>query len=142
MKKISSLIFASLSMILFTTTVVFSAKPSSAFLPNPSNETGVIKYQVQVIITPQLASPNCHMLVVVTDEMNRSVGSPQIFVPGASVYYFTESGPVTGTRTARLQPARGISAFAFYAEPDERSGNFNNNLVYSFTLNATHNLPK
>lgn len=70
-----------------------------------------VKYQVDVHYSAppaaDLADDNsgyiiCGGIVVITDEKGRPVAPAQALLPGVTSYYFSEAGPVSGSRIARL----------------------------------------
>jgi len=81
-------------------------------------------------------------MIGIVDQNNRIIGSEQGFSSGTYIYYFTEQGPVTGIRIARMRTIPDVAACSLNAEPAVLSGTFYNNSIYNFTLKPTNNRPK
>ena len=86
-------------------------------------------------------SPN--FFVMITDGRGKLVAPVQAVRPGLSTYYFSEIGPVSGTRTATMiYDPMGPGVLQFYCAPDSKTGLFKNGVTYSFDLYPTTNPPK
>jgi hypothetical protein len=94
----------------------------------------LVYYQVTVH-AEKLAIVNCDRVVVITDKYGNPVVPAQQYVPGTSVYYFTDLGPITTTRVAQLQIAP-VTAPSCPAAPvtDKKTGTFIPGIVYPFNL--------
>ncbi len=132
MKTLKALILLSLGLV-FLGASAFNPRvsDSSSLLP----PQGVIKYQVSLYVEQQFITlPGVHFFIILTDEHGRRIGLQQIR-PGFQTYFFSEVGPVSGTRIAWLVEGHMDQSFmTFTCAPDVRSGLFLNNLIYNFNL--------
>jgi hypothetical protein len=143
MKKLVFIFIAVSAMVVFGITRGFPEKMKSSDSSLPTQEDGNIKYQVNINMAPNFSFPTCHMQIIVTDETNRLVAPAQTLVQGITTYYFTEKGPVTGTRVAHLRsPLNNIAVCTLFAVPSSATGTFYNNITYQFTLTPLNNNPK
>jgi hypothetical protein len=103
------------------------------------------RYHVSIHFTNDLSLCNLY-LVEIVDENGRLVNPPQSFRPGISSYFFSERGPVQGTRIAKLVLNSEIRYFVcpteIYTAPCSLSGTFLVGETYEFDLYpATHEIP-
>jgi hypothetical protein len=98
----------------------------------------IIHYEVSINFSSSYTSCQTY-LVEIVDERGTPVAHPQVFVPGAKKYTFTEilNGPAT-SRTAKLDVYTGNGIHGcpinLIAEPDAKKGPFFPNTNYRFTL--------
>jgi hypothetical protein len=126
-----------LSVILLTLTIIgingMYAKANR--LQNQPQINGSIKYQVHVHSSDDISWPLLNIFVVMTDQNGRQVAPAQLFTIGTWTYNFTEAGPVTGTRIARLTtPSEGGQYLSLFPYPDSKTGTFLNGKTYPFDL--------
>jgi len=114
----------------------YAMNPTTAG-PTGHNEPlfGNIKYQVNLHVNPSIGITCDKFFIVLTDENNRIIDKPQHVEWGVTAYYFSETGPVMGTRIARLYESPvGGPVVPFSCDPDVKTGTFHNGVVYIFNL--------
>jgi hypothetical protein len=114
-----------------------------SFQANAAEENlsrGII-YKVAVHLQNVLPASPGQLFVVVLDEKGQFVAPPQWFNKGISEYTFRETGPVKGTRTARLSYEPGPHPYTPACKPDIKSGLFLNGNTYYFNLYVFPPLP-
>jgi hypothetical protein len=100
-----------------------------------------INYKVEIRTGDQEFS-TCQLIVAVADQDGHFVLPPQAYRPGITTYFFKETGPVTGTRTAVLMAAPVPDAVCPVNRPsDARTGTFQPDKTYLFIINTTNSIP-
>ena len=127
-----------LSLILFLgLTSVFSNTPANNTTFKPIVAT---RYHVSIHFTNDISLCNLY-LVEIVDENGRLVNAPQAFRPGIASYFFSERGPVKGTRTAKLVLNSEIQYIVcpneIFTSPFSLSGTFWVGETYEFNLYPT-----
>ena len=141
MKTLKLLSVISFALMVFAASAIKPAEVSSMNTATPT--PGNIKYQVTIHVPADLSLPNVHFFVVMTDGNGRRIAAPQQAVTGINTYYFSELGPVTGTRIARLVEAHiSDSYMPFTCNPDVKTGIFKNGYMYDFNLWPSSSLPQ
>ena len=130
MKTLKIFAALSLTLIFIGVTTVYSKSNSNTA---KGQESGVIKYQVNVHSINHLLLPPMQVFVEITDENGNPVARPQVFTPGIWVYTFAESGPVIGARIARMVLSLN-GTFEEYPYPDIKKCKFLNGDSYLFNL--------
>ncbi len=136
----------------FLAIISFALIALGAIATNPSkgNSTkagqitgGNIKYTVTIHVNPELIIPKLHFYLVITDENNRRIADAQQVEFGKWTYQFSETGPVSGTRIARLIQTTADDAYMPYScGPDVKWGTFRNGITYMFNLYPTREIPQ
>jgi hypothetical protein len=133
MKTIAKTIVA-ISILMISLQVIAANNPVS---------TGQVHYQVQIHNPKDLPFYSGNIYVAMTNERGILVAPVQAVHSGISTYYFNESGPKTGTRTASLiYNPMGTASLPFYCAPDSKTGIFKNGATYLFNLYPTFNPPE
>ena len=101
MKKIEFIAVLSLALIIFAGFGTATAQQRSRNDIRSVKKISLIEYVVRVESSNYLLQTG-HFMVVMTDETGRETGPSQMLRTGVSDYNFSEPGPVTGTRIARL----------------------------------------
>jgi hypothetical protein len=128
--------------ILSVISLVLIGLGAAAIKPNQPGQSGIsqppggnIKHQVVLHVSATVSMPAAHFYVVITDGNGRQIARPQLVVPGVVKYYFSEMGPVNGTRIVRLiEKPSGDSFIPYSCEPDAKTGLFRNGVTYIFNL--------
>ena len=135
MKKIIILSFVLAAVIILGMNVNSSARISNT--GNVPTQT-YIQYQVNIHPNWGILHNQCPMFVVLTDGISkRYIGPPKLYQQGINTYYFSEIGPVTGVRTARLfDGSKDQSDDVCYAVSlsDLKTGTFYSGQNYIFDL--------
>ena len=98
------------------------------------NSSDAITYKVAVHVDNHTFPYVRNFFVVLSDENGRAVAPPQQLREGVSEYSFSESGPVKGTRIARLAFGDRPHSDLFLCKPDGRTGIFRGGETYTFDL--------
>ena len=96
--------------------------------------SNAITYKVLVHLDNHTFSYVRDFFVVISDENGRIVAPPQQLKAGVSEYNFKESGPVKGTRIAKLSNGTRPHSDLFLCNPDGRTGFFLGGDTYTFSL--------
>jgi hypothetical protein len=123
-------VFATMSMGMNTG---FANKGSNAAQQDGPG-VGVITYQVNIFPTPQFLTQRAPVLIVLLNERGQAIGRPQMFNRNTLVYYFTEKGPITGTREVNLYTNPHLPPIPFNWSPVYLSGKFLNGQTYMFDI--------
>jgi hypothetical protein len=132
MKTLKTIAILSFILIVFAAEAINPVQSNSA---NPQPITGNIKYKVVIHVNPSLSVPTSTTFwVVLSDGNGRRIGI-QEYVMGVNTYYFSEPGPATGARVARviIEP-HGGAVTPFYCNPDVKYGTFRNGVTYQFNM--------
>ena len=98
------------------------------------NSSNTITYQVMVHVDKHAFSYVRNFFVVLSDENGRAVAPPQQLKPDVSEYNFKETGPVKGTRIARLAFGDRPHSDLFLCKHEGRTGMFFGGETYTFDL--------
>jgi hypothetical protein len=94
-----------------------------------------VHHQVSVSMPKERPFNIQNVYVVVTDDHNRPVASPQLLRIGLGTYHFFEPATTRGTRIAQLIYMDGTSAAMFnLAAPDVQTGKFSAGFTYLYHL--------
>ncbi len=133
--------------ILSVLSLVLIAFAASAINPklssnNPQPLTGNIKYKVVIHANASVSIPTANNFwVVLSDGNGRRIGSTH-FEFGIDTYYFSEAGPVSGSRIARVViESHGGAVSPFYCNPDAKWGTFRNGATYQFNMYPRTSVP-
>jgi hypothetical protein len=97
--------------------------------------TAQINYQVQINLPKGMPFDDMNIYVAITNERGMLVAPVQKVHPGLTTYYFSESGPKLGTRTASLiYNPLGTENPPFYSTTDSMTGFFKVGVTYTFNL--------
>ena len=100
MKKIIILSFVVTAMIILGMNVNSSARVRNM---NSGTSQNYIQYQVNIHANWAIRHNQCPMIVEITDGPDgKVIQQPMLYQQGINTYYFTEVGPVHGTRVAHL----------------------------------------
>jgi hypothetical protein len=127
-------LFSVISLVLFAFAAT-AAKPESlngkSHLPNGTT----VKHKVVVHTNPSLSLPTTNdFWIVLSDGNGRRIGAAK-YDAGVAAYYFSEPGPVTGVRIARvIIVPRGGALSPFFCDPDVKFGTFRNGVTYQFNM--------
>ncbi len=104
-----------------------------------------VRYLVNIHFSNDVSLCNLY-LVEIVDENGRLITAPQAFRQGISAYYFSERGPVSGTRTAKLVLNSEVSSLIcpveLHTSPFSITGEFLVGHTYEFNLYpSTHAVP-
>ncbi len=107
---------------------------------NPSS-TGNIKYTVTLHVNAPVFPSYANFYIVLKDGSGQYISRPQK-VGSATVFYFSEIGPVRGSRVASLIEVPQEGAYIpFYCNPDIKTGLFRNGVTYMFNLYPSFQQP-
>ena len=114
--------------------LMFSLHVNAAISGGPGSQQ--IGYKVQILgQNPHINNFNLILYVAMTDENGRPVDQVQRFKTGTYTYFFSETGPVQGTRVARLVNDPIVpTTLNFYCAPDAQTGKFLPGDIYVFDL--------
>jgi hypothetical protein len=134
MKRILFAVCAAIAIVFLVIQTGSSARVSNG---NSSASLAFIHYQVTVHPNYTIQHNECPMSVQITDGQGNTIGIPQLYRHGVDVYNFTETGPVTGARIARMITAatgQPDDVCFIVSLADKKVGVFNNGVDYLFTL--------
>jgi hypothetical protein len=138
MKTVKILSVLSLVLIFATANAII---PGDLDSKAPKPLAGNIKYKVVVHATPDLTMPGSgNYLVVMSDGNGRRIGT-QYFIPGVLTYFFSERGPVNGTRVVRIIIETHGGVVPFYCNPDVKYGTFRDGVTYQFNMYPKTSVP-
>ncbi len=112
----------------------FYARPAES--PNPIGQAKqAVTYVVNVVHGDHLAGYDCMYYILLTNERGQLIAPAQAFRLGVWSYTFKETGPVTGTRVAKIvKNPNVICPNAVTFQPDSKSGTFRAGETYTFDL--------
>ena len=131
--KTAKFIFAlSLALIFVAGFNTVNARDKSKASPAAISARAVT-YNVKVACTNFYPLHLSQYEVVMTDANGLQIGESQTYHPGISNYYFTEPGPVHGTRVARMVQMP-LGPKSFNIRPCVKTGIFNGGATYIFVI--------
>ena len=108
-------------------------------------ETILVRYAVNIHIEKEMSYCNTYFVEMLNASGER-VAPAQVYVPGTTVYYFSEMTRQTkGIRIAHLDISSGPNYQCesnLYARPDIQKLEFENEASYEFNLYPTNDPPK
>ena len=131
--------FKATQVILIIAFLIATSSSSAKRYPGKTGGNNDAGITYVVIVTHPGNVELCYTYVVsVKDENGNPVGPSIIYQEGIDNYFFHESGPVSGTRIAYLERINGSGEFwcqhVLYADPDVKTGYFENGSLYIFNL--------